>query len=165
MSRKNLPYRGVAECFLLYRPRPDARPQLVAQDGGKFLKLPGGGIDPGETPEQAARREVREEIGASLRNLHYLGYTCWDWHPGWANNAKRRERYRKFRGEKVHFLLGEVRNLGQPTSDEGDEWVGQKMMSLRRAADLVQKYWHGEHPNAKEYKMHQLIILRTLIHK
>lgn len=30
------------------------------------VDIPGGHIDPGETPEQAMRREVREETGASL---------------------------------------------------------------------------------------------------
>lgn len=35
--------------------------------------LPKGGVDPGETVEQAAVREVREESGVSARILGYLG--------------------------------------------------------------------------------------------
>jgi ADP-ribose pyrophosphatase YjhB (NUDIX family) len=35
--------------------------------------LPGGGVRRGERPEEAARREVREEVGISLRELHPLG--------------------------------------------------------------------------------------------
>jgi 8-oxo-dGTP pyrophosphatase MutT (NUDIX family) len=36
---------------------------LIATAGGKRWQLPKGGIDPGETSEQAAVREVREETG------------------------------------------------------------------------------------------------------
>lgn len=34
----------------------------------------GGHIEPGESPEEAARREAYEEAGARLRELHMLGY-------------------------------------------------------------------------------------------
>lgn len=34
----------------------------------------GGHLEPGESPEEAARREAYEEAGARLRELHLLGY-------------------------------------------------------------------------------------------
>ncbi len=37
--------------------------------GSYFFELPGGSADPGETPEQGARRELREEVGAEAREL------------------------------------------------------------------------------------------------
>lgn len=53
-----------------YRDRPGAYGILVGQDGVLLLveqdgelQLPGGGIDPGESPTQALHREVREETG------------------------------------------------------------------------------------------------------
>ena len=36
------------------------------------LGLPGGFVDPGESAEQAARRETREEIGAQLGDLSFI---------------------------------------------------------------------------------------------
>jgi ADP-ribose pyrophosphatase len=37
--------------------------------GTYFFELPGGSAEPGETPEQGARRELREEVGAEAREL------------------------------------------------------------------------------------------------
>jgi 8-oxo-dGTP pyrophosphatase MutT (NUDIX family) len=37
------------------------------------VSLPGGAIEPGETPEHAARREAREEIGLSPEHVKVLG--------------------------------------------------------------------------------------------
>lgn len=44
-----------------------------ARDPGiGLLDLPGGFVDPGESAEEACRREVREEIGAELEGLRLL---------------------------------------------------------------------------------------------
>lgn len=37
------------------------------------LAMAGGFTDPGETGEEATRREIREELGLELDELHYLG--------------------------------------------------------------------------------------------
>lgn len=56
-------------------PRRAARVAVLDPDGAVFMfrydndevgvhwAMPGGGMEPGETPEQAARRELREETG------------------------------------------------------------------------------------------------------
>jgi 8-oxo-dGTP diphosphatase len=35
--------------------------------------VPGGHLEPGESPEDAAIREMREELGVEVRGLRYLG--------------------------------------------------------------------------------------------
>jgi len=56
---------------------------VLAFAGDRFLQthlvargrdLPGGHVEPGELPEEAARREAYEEAGAKLGALHLLGY-------------------------------------------------------------------------------------------
>ncbi len=48
-------------------------PTRRSADGRKVLALPKGHVDPGETPPQAARREVREEAGVDATLIDELG--------------------------------------------------------------------------------------------
>jgi mutator protein MutT len=50
-------------------------PTRRSADGARVLALPKGHVDPGETPEQAAEREVREETGVTARLVERLGET------------------------------------------------------------------------------------------
>ena len=50
------------------------RQYRYAVDGWQ-LELPAGGIESGETPRAAAERELREESGLQIEELHGLGYT------------------------------------------------------------------------------------------
>jgi 8-oxo-dGTP pyrophosphatase MutT (NUDIX family) len=48
-------------------------PARRSADGRKVLALPKGHVDPGETPPQAAQREVREEAGVDATLVDELG--------------------------------------------------------------------------------------------
>ncbi len=48
-------------------------PVRRAAGGRKVLALPKGHVDPGETPAQAAQREVREEAGVEAELVGELG--------------------------------------------------------------------------------------------
>lgn len=63
---------------LLYRDTYSGREVLIVHPSGKgnvnaSWSIPKGGIDPGETPEQAARRETFEETGIIAGQLSFLG--------------------------------------------------------------------------------------------
>ena len=46
---------------------------VIVPRGGRALGLPKGGANPGESGEQAAAREVREEAGIDVQVLEKLG--------------------------------------------------------------------------------------------
>lgn len=48
-------------------------PTRRSANGNKVLALPKGHVDPGETPPQAAQREVREEAGVDAALVDQLG--------------------------------------------------------------------------------------------
>ena len=40
------------------------------------LEIPGGAVDPGESPAEAGKRELEEETGYRCRNLELLGWVA-----------------------------------------------------------------------------------------
>ena len=48
-----------------------------------FWEFPGGKIDPGESPETALCREIREELAVEIRikGIFEVVYYCYDWGP------------------------------------------------------------------------------------
>jgi 8-oxo-dGTP pyrophosphatase MutT (NUDIX family) len=65
-----------AMALVLFR-RPDGRilaaPGFDSVKGQRFYRPLGGGIDFGERAEDAARREIMEELGAKVENLRLVG--------------------------------------------------------------------------------------------
>jgi ADP-ribose pyrophosphatase len=98
--------------------------------GGFIYEVPAGRIDEGETPEQCAERELREETGCTAERLEYMYmmYTT----PA-------------FTDERIYLYMAVGLTHGE-TSHESDEFMSMEPMPLSRALELIRD---GEIKDAK----------------
>ncbi|MEM0487244.1 MAG: NUDIX hydrolase [Sulfolobales archaeon] len=95
--------------------------QFRAPIGGWIIEVPAGRVDPGETPEEAARRELVEETGYYPRKLDKLGSICMS--PGYSD-------------EILHVYLAEdLEFVG--SSPEPGELIEVIRLKLANALDIV----------------------------
>jgi len=89
---------------------------------GMIWEVPAGKLDPGETPEQCARRELEEEAGVIAGDIRHLTtiYTT----PG-------------FTDERIHLFLGLELREGT-TAHESLEFIERHEMSLEAALRMVE---------------------------
>lgn len=108
-------------------------PTRRAADGSRVLALPKGHVDPGETPVEAAEREVREETGIVAEPVRELGETRY-WY----------RRDGRTIGKTVAFFLFSY--VGGDIADHDDEveevrWIGvgqaQKKLSHEAEREMV----------------------------
>ena len=95
-------------------------PTRRAADGSRVLSLPKGHVDPGETPLQAAEREVREETGVVAEPVRELGESRY-WY----------RRDGRTIGKSVHFYL--FRYVRGRTADHDEEVEEARWIPLEDA--------------------------------
>ena len=93
---------------------------IVPRGRRRVLGLPKGGMNHGETPQQTAAREVREETGITVRVRERLGQVDYTYRRGGRRIAK-----------TVHFFLCEFE--GGDTADHDHEVDDVRWMPLREA--------------------------------
>lgn len=104
---------------------PDPRILLIRQyryaAGGYLYEVPAGRLDPGETPEDCALRELNEETGYSATNLEAL--TTFLTTPG-------------FTDERIHLFMATGLTEGS-SSLESDEILEHYPVTLSAAVEMV----------------------------
>ncbi len=93
---------------------------IVPRGRRRVLGLPKGGQNPGESPQQTAAREVREETGITARVRDLLGQVDYSYRRGGRQVQK-----------TVHFYLCEFES--GDTADHDHEVVDAHWMPLREA--------------------------------
>ena len=117
-----VPFVSVDEVLLIRQYRHAAN--------GSILEVPAGKLDPGDTPEQCAARELEEEAGRKAGRLDKLSWIFTT--PG-------------FTDEVIHlFAAFDLEPV--PTRHERDEVIELVPMQLGHALDLI---WRGQLHDAK----------------
>lgn len=161
MSRELLPYRKEVSIFLIKGNK------VMAQDNGKFIIFPGGGVDTGETLKTALKREVLEETGVIINNdLSFISDVKSDFYQEWADiSDKRKKRYNKFKGGHIFIFVGTVKEIKTPTSNEGDEWSGNIWIPITKVIKLINEREKNQHPNDRAFRSTQKAILSSILYQ
>jgi 8-oxo-dGTP pyrophosphatase MutT (NUDIX family) len=96
-------------------------PVKRASDGRRVLGLPKGHPDGGETPEQAARREVAEEAGVTVELIDELGEVRYNY-----------ERRGRTVAKRVRFYL--FRYVSGDVADHDHEIEDARWMQIEQAS-------------------------------
>jgi len=118
-------------------------PTRRAADGRRVLALPKGHLDAGETPLQAAIREVREEAGVSVEHLADLGEVRYWYTRGGRRISKGVEffLFGYLSGEIADHdeEVEEVRWVPLPEAQRSLSYAGEREMVGRAIALLARK--------------------------
>jgi len=104
---------------------PDPTVLLIRQfrhaAGGFIWEIPAGVLEPGETPEHCARRELEEETGATAERIEHLATVFTT--PG-------------FTDERIHLFVAHGIRVGEPKR-EHDEFMEVRGVPLSEVLRMI----------------------------
>lgn len=155
-DRSKLRFRKNCEGYFV-----DKRSNILAKKMCGFLAFPGGGVGETESEMSAVIRETFEETGATVKNVKKVHELKFIWGPDWAKTDKQKERYNQFKGENMHFFVGEIQAFDNPLNKEEDFWEGEKLIPIEKAIQIIESGMPFDEA-IKEYRLIQLKFLRQL---
>ncbi|MEM1201076.1 MAG: RNA pyrophosphohydrolase [Pseudomonadota bacterium] len=148
-DRESMPYRACVGVILLNTEGKAWIGKRIPKwegDGSAHLwQMPQGGIDKGETPEEAAWRELAEETGATKATL--LGQTSEWLYYDLPDDALGIALKGRFRGQKQHWFVmrfeGEDADINIAPDDHEPEFSTWRWEALETLPDLVVPFKHA----------------------
>lgn len=102
---------------------------LIDVRNGEYFKIPGGGIEEGETQIQAAIREAKEESGCDIKIIKKIGENKIVNHP------------QNIIYHSVCFLAKKIKQTGKPSFDDWEKINDMKVVwvNIKQAISLFKK--------------------------
>src|SRR5436190_13742693 len=124
--------RPLALALILDGPRTLVEEGYDEVKDKSYFRLIGGGIEFGETGEQAMRRELREEIGAEASFVEYLETLENLFVYGGAPGHELCRVYRVELADERLYELDELERLDRATGGERTQWAEVERFLIRR---------------------------------